>query len=116
MKVALAAGPPLFRMLQVRSLARMGLRYPWARLCVRGRVLTMGKIRDRRRREIADLRRKLAVAARQLDRLEARLRDRSSMAVGSRGGEETCRLSVDTETRFASLIALGLSRLSSRVG
>jgi hypothetical protein len=74
----------------------------------------MGNTGDRRS-ELEDLRRELAAATRQLDQLEARVRDRSSAAVASRGGGESCRLSVDTETRFASLVALGLSRLSSRV-
>lgn len=69
---------------------------------------------DRRRRELEDLRRMLAIATQQLDDIEARIQWRNSTAGESRGGDEPCQPFVDAETRFASLVAIGLSSLDLR--
>lgn len=75
----------------------------------------MGVSRDRRLDEIADLRRKLAMAAQQLDEIEARAQRRILSATDSKDGPESSGPLADTETRFAALVAIGLSRLSSRL-
>jgi hypothetical protein len=70
----------------------------------------MAKRQSPLRKELASLKRELALASRQLDEIEARAR---GGRVPPAGGERIPL--ADSENRFASLVALGLSQLPDRL-